>query len=202
MAKPKRGRHTKSSALSQRDRNKMAQMTRLVYCWRYIDHARAEAGEPIADHHHGYNMLSIANQEKIDATYTVASATLRHWQAIVVAYVRDGDQEYRSWAWAQTKQPIIAAGDGINPLLAYANDVALEGLEGNAACYARATIMAPWDAKHPIRPDRYAARLQSRLGLTKDDVLGIGEWEAPSVMHVPCSDIDLEIARTLKNDHL
>jgi hypothetical protein len=112
----------------------------------------------------------------------------------VIAYVREGDREHRSWTWAKTQTPIIAAGDGIFTLLAHANDMALEGLDKNAECYALAAIMAPWDAKHPIRPDRYAARLQSRLGLTKEDIVAVSEWDKPEIMTVSASDIELDIA--------
>lgn len=201
MAKSKPGRKRVHKAankpLSGRDRNKLQQMTRLVYSWRYVCHQRAEAGEPISDHHHGFNLLAIATPEKIEAAYTIATATPRHWQAIVIAYVRESDSEseYRHWAWVKTQTPIIAAGDGITPLLAQANDIALEGLEENDNCYARATIMAPFDASHPIRPDRYAARLQSRLNLTKEEVLALADWDEPEIISVSNDLLDLEIAR-------
>lgn len=200
MAKKKPARkHAKAQhkPISARERNKLHQMTRLVYSWRYIDHARAEAGDPIADKHHGFNLLAIATQEKIEAAYTVATSTPRHWQAIVIGYVNDGEQEYRSWAWVKTQTPIVAAGDGITPLLAQANDIALEGLEENDNCYARATIMAPFDANHPIRPDRYAARLQSRLGLTKAEVLALENWDEPETINVEVENLDLELAKAL-----
>ncbi|AJY53207.1 hypothetical protein [Halomonas sp. KO116] len=180
--------------ISVRERSKIEQMARLAYSWRYVLHSRAEAGEPIPAHHHGKNLLCIATPEKIEATYTVASGTFRHWQAIVIAYVRDGESEYRSWAWVQTQTPIIASKDGISPLLAHANSIALEGMEQTDDCYARATILAPWDAKHPILPDRYAARLQSRLGLTKEDIVAVSEWDKPEIMTVSASEIELDIA--------
>lgn len=200
MPKAKRKPNTRPSkrdkkALSARKRNKMRQMTRLLYSWRYVDHARAEAGEPIPDHHQGFNLLTPSTPEKIKSTYTIAINTPMHWQVIVIGYVRDGDDEYRSWAWIKSERPIVAAGDGITPLLAQANDIALEGLEGSDDCYARATIMAPFDASHPISPDRYAARLQKRLGLTKDEVLALADWGEPETMSVENDLLDLEIAR-------
>lgn len=97
----------------------------------------------------------------------------------------------------KSQAPIIAAGDGITPLLAQANDIALEGLEANEACYARATIMAPWDASHPIRPDRLAARLQKRLGITKEEILALSEWGEPETVSVEVENLDLELAKAL-----
>lgn len=55
--------------------------------------------------------------------------------------------------------------------------------------------MAPFDASHPISPDRYAARLQKRLGLTKDEVLALADWGEPETMSVENDLLDLEIAR-------
>lgn len=78
-------------AFSLRERNAVERVVRLAYCWRYVDHARAEAGEPLPDEHHGYNLLVPAAQEKIDAAYNLASGVARHWQVIVVAYIRDGE---------------------------------------------------------------------------------------------------------------
>lgn len=194
----KRRSTSTSKSLSERDRNKLRQMTRLLYSWRYIDHARAEAGEPIPDEHHGFNLLTPTTPEKRQSTYTLAISLPMHWQVIVIGYVRDGESEYRSWAWVKSERPIVAAGDGITPLLAQANDIALEGMEDNDDCYARATIMAPFDASAPIRPDRYAARLQQRLGLTKEEILALAEWDAPETMSVSNDTLDIEIARKLQ----
>ena len=93
-----------------RERNKMRQMTRLLYSWRYIDHARAEAGEPIPDHHQGFNLLTTSTPDKIRSTYAIAINTPMHWQVIVVGYIHDDEGEYRSWAWVKSERPIVAAG--------------------------------------------------------------------------------------------
>ena len=197
MAK-QHGSKRRNKPLSARERNKMRQMTRLLYSWRYIDHARAEGGEPIPDHHQGFNLLTPSTPDKIRSTYTIAINTPMHWQVIVVGYIQDDEGEYRSWAWVKSERPIVAAGDGITPLLAQANAIVLEGLEDNENCYARATIMAPFDASSPIRPDRYAARLQQRLGLTREDVLALEDWGEPEIMSVENDVLDLEIARELQ----
>ena len=198
--KTHKGRNNKRASLSQRERNALDRMMRLVYCWRYVDHARAEAGEPIPASSHGYNLLTVATPAKVDAAYALASNTPMHWQVLVIGYVQHGDEEYHSWAWLKSKTPIIAAGEGITPLLAQANDIAMDGLEDDAHCFARATIMAPWDEQHPIRPDRLAGRLQTRLGLSKEEVLALGDWGEPETMAIDAENIDLEIAKALRED--
>jgi hypothetical protein len=178
-------------------------MMRLVYCWRYVDHKRAEAGEPIPDTDHGYNLLTPAKPEKIDAAYALASHKPLVWQVLVVCYVQSSIGEYRSWAWVKSETPIIAAGEGITPLLAQANDIAIGDLGEGDDCYARASVMAPWDAQHPIRPDRLAARLQTKLRLTREDVLALAEWGEPETMQIDARnldlDLDLEVAKALRS---
>lgn len=190
---------TGGKPLSQRERNALMQMMRLVYCWRYVDHDRAEAGLPIPECDHGYNLLAPATPAKINAAYTLASNKPLVWQVLVVCYVQSPQGEYRSWAWVKSETPIIAEGEGITPLLAQANDIAMGDVEDDDHCYARATIMAPWDAQHPIRPDRLAARLQTKLRLSKEDVLALADWEEPETMSIDAVNLDLEVAKALRN---
>ena len=184
--------------LSQRERNALMQMMRLVYCWRYVCHELAEKGLPIPESDHGYNLLAPATPEKINAAYTLASHKPLVWQVLVVCYAQSAQGEYRSWAWVKSEVPIIAAGEGITPLLAQANDIAMSDVEESDHCYARATIMAPYDAQHPVRPDRLAARLQTKLRLSKEEVLALQEWESPQTVSVAVDNIDLEIAKALR----
>jgi hypothetical protein len=144
--------------LSAREHSQIECMARLAYSWGWIDHTLVESGEPIPDCHHCINLLAIATPEKIEATYTVANGTLRHWQSIVIIYVRDGEDEYRSWAWVKTHIHIIESGNCIRPLVTQATNNVLEGIDGESSCYARATTLEPWDANYAICPGRYAVR--------------------------------------------
>lgn len=183
--------------ITQRERTVLLRSMRQVYCWRYVDHARAEAGEPIPESDHGYNLLVPSTPRMIDFAYDLASHHPMHWQVLVISYLRHEGETSRLWAWVKSQTPIVAAGEGITPLLTHALD-AVRSDEEDAECFARATIMAPWDDQHPIRPDRLAGRLQTKLGLTKEEVLSLSEWDAPETAVIEADNIDLEIAKALR----
>lgn len=194
----KRPHKKRQLSLSQRERNSLMSLMRLVYCWRYVDHARAESRKPGAGVTHGYNLLTPSKPSKVDAAYALATNKPMHWQVIVIGYITQGNEEYRNWAWVKSRTPIVAAGDGITPLLSQANDHILDDLDAEAECYARGVIMAPWDDRHPIRPARLAARLKTRLGLSQEEIDSLDDWDEPETLAVDTQNLDLDIARAMR----
>lgn len=186
------------ASFQERQRQAVQRMVRQVYAWRYVDHALADARHPIPAHHQGYNVLSLATQDTIDTAYSIATETMQHWQALVVAYFEnDQGEQSKGWAWVTSANPVIAVGDGITPLINQGNDIAMSMAEDTDQCYARAVVMAPWSRAHGVHPRQIAARLKSRLALTDDDIASLDEWEAPETIETATEDVDLEVARAL-----
>lgn len=177
---------------------------RQVYIWRYSVEENAkkrqQSGAPAETDAHGYNLLAPARPEKTDAAYTVATNTPMHWQVVAIAYCRDAEGEaFRLWAWARSGTPIKAAGSGIQPLLHSAHEHCESDLGEDETCDARAVIMAPWDTKHPIRPELLAGKLKARLHLTDHEIRELSEWGEPVADRVSEDALlDLEIASALR----
>lgn len=190
--------------LTAMEQTLMDRHMRQVYIWRYSVNEESlarqmEGGHAVGDDH-GYNMLSLAKRDQVDAAYTIATNTRLHWQAVAIFYCRDhaGD-EFRLWSWVKTQVPIVARGDGIVPLLHEAHSRCDEDRQESEVVEARAIILAPWDSRHPIRPEVLAARLKTRLRLTDAEIQELGDWGEPSVSRIEESEhLDLEVARALR----
>lgn len=208
MAKAKKRTRNKSrqGAMSLVERRKFERNMRQLYIWRYSSEhgaqSRQEKGMTAEPDAQGYNLLAPAHRDKVDAAYTVATHTRQHWQVVAIAYCRDknGD-EFRLWAWARSGAPITAARDGIVPLLNEAHRQSVSDLDDSDTCEARAVIMAPWDARHPVRPDVLAARLKQPLKLMDHELTDLASWGEPCVSRVSGADtLDLEVAEALRGD--
>lgn len=204
----RRDRHhqkVRQRPISPQERLLLNRHMRQIYIWRYSveesAQARQAAGLPPGSDEHGYNMLSLARPEKVDAAYALAKATPQHWQVIQIAYCRDAEgRDFRLWAWLKSQAPIVAAGDGILPLLHESHQHCMADLreEEGEVCIARGVIMAPWDARHPIRPETLTARLKTKLHLTEHEVLSLKEWGDPVTSRVSEADtLDLQLASAL-----
>lgn len=178
---------------------------RQVYIWRYSAEASAQARAdeglaPDCDVH-GYSLLAPATPAKTDAAYALAKNTLLLWQVIQIAYCVDAQGvEFKLWSWVRSNQPIVAAGDGILPLLHRSYSDCMEDLREDERCVARAVIMAPWDSRHPIRPELLAAKLKTRLKLTDHEIRELGDWSEPFTATIEEGEtLDLELAQALRD---
>ena len=167
--------------MSQRDRKKSGRLRRTsrfaeqAYCWRYVDHALVEAGQPCETR--GYGVLAVVPPHQVDEIYTDAQKLKLHWQAIIIAYARTPTgEEYREWAWVRSEQRFRAEGDRITPLLEAANTAAMAAIDEGDDVYARAVLMSPWTARNALSPYRLASRLKLQIGLTDAELDDISAW--------------------------
>lgn len=199
-AKSKNAVRRKRTTFSPHEIAARERAARLTYSWRYVDHERAESGDPRGDHCHGVNMLMPSTMQKIEKAYQNAIGIPRCWQVIVILYLNKGEEESRNWSWVRSQQPIIASGEGITPLIAEANQSVLSDMSDDEHCHARAVIAAPWDSQHPIHPAKFISALKTKLKLNDQDIQAVSEWAEPAnIKEVSLEkDIDLEIAKILQ----
>lgn len=193
-------------SLTQREVRAINGAMRQVYIWRYTTEdgaqGRSAAGADPQCDSQGYGLLAPATPSRVEAACAVAKNNRLNWQVIQIAYCLDADgNEVRLWSWLKTSQPIIAAGDGMVPLLHRSYSACMAEIADGEVCVARGVIMAPWDARHPIRPDMLAAKLKTRLQLSDQEIQELADWGDPITAEIGEDEtLDLELAKALRDD--
>lgn len=175
VIKRKAGKNLNAHQLASAQR-----IARLSYSWRQVSYEESASGGAIGKESHGLGMLMPSTAGKTKLAFQLAMKHPRKWQVIVVLFLNKEDEESCSWVWVTSERPLVAANNGIAPLVNAANDTALSEMDDDEHCHARAVICAPLDDQRPIHPARLVSACASKIGLTNFDINSLNEWHEPA----------------------
>lgn len=135
MSKRTKVRKVKSTDNFERRAKRLAYQ---LFCYRYVEDGDTSPMET----HYDYRGIMPTYKKAVLHNLTL---TLRlHWQCISITYCRDANgKKYRLFGFSQTMSSIVAAKDGIVPLMTAAIKDG-ESTANTKHIYARGMVVAPW----------------------------------------------------------